>query len=213
MSLVLVLSLSGLVAYTAHAHAEIDRCEPSPGSSILSPPSEVRCWFTEELDPKGSTLSVLDAEGNAGSRRRPRRPERSRSQATGGFPGSRPDETRNLHGALAHTFSGRWRYCRRDLCFHTSASPRFHGFPTAYPFPYTDSSRIATRLDSALSHEHSDPLLSSYRPPEASPMGTAGSRPDRPGPPWDRRAGHPPAWINPDRRDSLCAGGWEDGFF
>ncbi|WP_322802249.1 copper resistance protein CopC [Thermoflexus sp.] len=65
LCLVLVLSLSGLVAYTAHAHAEIDRCEPSPGSSILSPPSEVRCWFTEELDPKGSTLSVLDAEGNA----------------------------------------------------------------------------------------------------------------------------------------------------
>lgn len=64
-SLGFVLILSGLAAYTAHAHAEIDRCEPSPGSSISSPPSEVRCWFTEELDPKGSTLSVLDAEGKA----------------------------------------------------------------------------------------------------------------------------------------------------
>lgn len=60
----LAIAISLLPAGLALAHAEIQRCEPSPGASLSTPPAEVRCWFTEELDPKGSTLAVTDAAGN-----------------------------------------------------------------------------------------------------------------------------------------------------
>lgn len=47
----------------ASAHAKIDRCKPEPGSASPTAPPEVRCWFTEEIDAKTSTLAVSDASG------------------------------------------------------------------------------------------------------------------------------------------------------
>lgn len=60
----IAIAVSLLPAGLALAHAEIQRCEPAPGASLSAPPAEVRCWFTEELDPKGSALTVTDAAGN-----------------------------------------------------------------------------------------------------------------------------------------------------
>jgi methionine-rich copper-binding protein CopC len=53
---------------TVVAHAKFLRSEPAPNSTVTSAPQVVRVWFTladanEELDAKGSTLSVLDAHG------------------------------------------------------------------------------------------------------------------------------------------------------
>ncbi len=47
----------------ASAHAKLDHCTPEPGSAVTTPPAQVRCWFTEELDSKASTLAVTDASG------------------------------------------------------------------------------------------------------------------------------------------------------
>jgi methionine-rich copper-binding protein CopC len=53
---------------TVAAHAKFFRAEPAPNSTVTSAPQVVRVWFTladvnEELDAKGSTLTVLDAHG------------------------------------------------------------------------------------------------------------------------------------------------------
>ena len=46
----------------ALAHAKLDKCEPAVGATSATAPTEVRCWFTEELDPKLSTLTVTNSK-------------------------------------------------------------------------------------------------------------------------------------------------------
>ncbi len=46
---------------SALAHAQLDHCTPAPGTAVSTAPAEVRCWFTEEIDSKQSTLTVMDA--------------------------------------------------------------------------------------------------------------------------------------------------------
>jgi methionine-rich copper-binding protein CopC len=48
---------------TAAAHAFLDRAEPRVGSRIAAPPSQIRLWFTEGLEP---TLCVVRVDGPAG---------------------------------------------------------------------------------------------------------------------------------------------------
>ena len=48
---------------TALAHAYLRRAVPAVGSTVATPPTEVDCSFTEELEPKFSTLEVQDASG------------------------------------------------------------------------------------------------------------------------------------------------------
>jgi methionine-rich copper-binding protein CopC len=57
---VIIMALVALTD-TAAAHAKLDHCQPAVGSANATAPNEVRCWFTEELDDKQSTLSVTDA--------------------------------------------------------------------------------------------------------------------------------------------------------
>jgi len=47
----------------AAAHAFLDHASPRVGSSVRAPPAEVRLWFTQELEPAFSTVSVHDASG------------------------------------------------------------------------------------------------------------------------------------------------------
>jgi methionine-rich copper-binding protein CopC len=47
----------------ASAHAKLDHCAPAPGTAVATPPTEVRCWFTEEIDSKQSTLEIADVNG------------------------------------------------------------------------------------------------------------------------------------------------------
>lgn len=55
-----IFSLAALTGI-ASAHAKLDHCQPAIGAASATAPTEVRCWFTEELDDKQSTLSVTDA--------------------------------------------------------------------------------------------------------------------------------------------------------
>jgi methionine-rich copper-binding protein CopC len=52
-----------LIAFAAiaSAHAQLDHCTPAVGSTNATAPTEVRCWFTDELDPKQSIMSVTDS--------------------------------------------------------------------------------------------------------------------------------------------------------
>jgi copper resistance protein C len=47
----------------ALAHSGLRRAEPAPDSKLQRPPSEVRLYFTEGLEPAYSTVRVNDANG------------------------------------------------------------------------------------------------------------------------------------------------------
>jgi methionine-rich copper-binding protein CopC len=53
--------LSG--AAGAGAHAFLDRADPPVGATVKTPPSQVRIWFTENLEPAFSRVRVLDQAG------------------------------------------------------------------------------------------------------------------------------------------------------
>lgn len=57
----LVVLLSG--AREGSAHAFLDHADPRVGSTIKTPPAQVRLWFTQPLEPAFSTMRVLDTAG------------------------------------------------------------------------------------------------------------------------------------------------------
>ena len=48
----------------ASAHAFLDHAEPKVGAKVSTSPTEVKIWFTQELEPAFSSIKVLDANGN-----------------------------------------------------------------------------------------------------------------------------------------------------
>jgi hypothetical protein len=48
----------------AGAHAFLDHADPKVGSTVDTPPKEIKAYFTEEVEPAFSTLRVLDDRGN-----------------------------------------------------------------------------------------------------------------------------------------------------
>jgi copper resistance protein C len=52
-----------LGAGVAWSHAFLERAEPRVGSTVKSPPSQVRAWFTQSLEPAFSTLEVVNERG------------------------------------------------------------------------------------------------------------------------------------------------------
>jgi methionine-rich copper-binding protein CopC len=48
----------------AWAHAFLDHAEPKVGSTITRPPTQIKLWFTQELEPVFSSVEVADAQGN-----------------------------------------------------------------------------------------------------------------------------------------------------
>ena len=49
----------------AMAHAFLDHAQPAVGSTLHDPPSTVRLWFSQKLEPAFSRLQVEDASGKA----------------------------------------------------------------------------------------------------------------------------------------------------
>jgi copper resistance protein C len=47
----------------ASAHAMLDHAEPRVGNKVATAPREVTLWFTENLEPAFSTITVTDASG------------------------------------------------------------------------------------------------------------------------------------------------------
>ncbi len=61
VGLALAVLLWGAVG--AGAHAFLDRADPRVGSTVRTPPAEVRLWFTESLEPAFSSIQVVNAAG------------------------------------------------------------------------------------------------------------------------------------------------------
>jgi methionine-rich copper-binding protein CopC len=53
-----------LAAGAAWGHAFLERAEPRVGSTVKAPPSQVRAWFTQSLEPAFSTLEVVNERGD-----------------------------------------------------------------------------------------------------------------------------------------------------
>jgi copper resistance protein C len=47
----------------AWAHAFLDHADPKVGSAVTTAPTEMKAWFTQELEPAFSKLEVQDAQG------------------------------------------------------------------------------------------------------------------------------------------------------
>jgi copper resistance protein C len=60
-----ILSVAVIFVFTPSvwAHAFIDHAEPAVGSKLASPPTMVRIWFTERLEPALSKIQVFDSQG------------------------------------------------------------------------------------------------------------------------------------------------------
>ncbi len=58
------LGIVSLAGSAARAHAFLDRANPAVGSSVPVSPAAVELWFTQELEPAFSTVTVTDKSGN-----------------------------------------------------------------------------------------------------------------------------------------------------
>ncbi len=45
------------------AHATLDHAKPRVGATVEGSPAEVKIWFTDEVDPDGSSIVVQNADG------------------------------------------------------------------------------------------------------------------------------------------------------
>jgi copper resistance protein C len=61
--LLLAVACATVMATPAGAHAFLDHAAPAVGSTVHAPPSQVRLWFTQELEPAFSTAHVSDSTG------------------------------------------------------------------------------------------------------------------------------------------------------
>jgi methionine-rich copper-binding protein CopC len=52
-----------LVPSVAFAHAELEKATPKDGATVEGTPAEIVGTYSEAMDPKGSSLRLLDAEG------------------------------------------------------------------------------------------------------------------------------------------------------
>jgi hypothetical protein len=59
--LVIAAVLAGAAA--AYAHAHLDRATPAVGATLAAAPTEVTLHFTQQLEPKFSTIVVRDSAG------------------------------------------------------------------------------------------------------------------------------------------------------
>ena len=59
----LTIGLVIVTASRAQAHAFLDHADPRVGSTLHAPPSRVKVWMTEDLEPAFSKLEVFDAKG------------------------------------------------------------------------------------------------------------------------------------------------------
>jgi methionine-rich copper-binding protein CopC len=50
-------------AASASAHAFLDHASPGVGSSVPAPPAAVMIWFTQDLEPAFSDMTVTNATG------------------------------------------------------------------------------------------------------------------------------------------------------
>jgi copper resistance protein C len=54
---------AAFISMAAYGHAFLDHADPRVGSVVQRAPTELRIWFTQELEPAFSTVEVTDSSG------------------------------------------------------------------------------------------------------------------------------------------------------
>ena len=62
-SIILLLPMLLLAAPGARAHAFLDHASPAVGSTVRQAPAAISLWFTQELEPAFSTVTITDEGG------------------------------------------------------------------------------------------------------------------------------------------------------
>jgi methionine-rich copper-binding protein CopC len=62
-SFIVVAMLTLLGTTAAQAHAMLDRADPRVGNTVRTAPHEVSLWFTQDIEPAFSTVTVTDGAG------------------------------------------------------------------------------------------------------------------------------------------------------
>lgn len=100
---VLAAPLLALPASRAWAHADFVRSDPAPGSTLERAPARVTAYFSEEMEPAFSSMSVVDAQG--------RDVTAGPSRLTGG---NRAMEVALKPGLPPGTYTVRWKNLSTD---------------------------------------------------------------------------------------------------
>jgi methionine-rich copper-binding protein CopC len=95
----------------AGAHAELDRTEPRPDSTVTGAPHEIAVWFTQKLEAALSSITVRNAAGQ--------RVEAGKARVTGNV------MRVPLKAIGAGTYLVNWRVLSVDT-HRTQGSFRFH---------------------------------------------------------------------------------------
>ena len=61
LTLIIVLLVT---SGSAIGHAFLDHADPKVGAEVRNAPSEIKVWFTEEIEPQFSSLQVFNASGS-----------------------------------------------------------------------------------------------------------------------------------------------------
>lgn len=61
--LVAILAMSLGFAPRASPHTVLDHASPAAGSTMHRPPTQIKLWFTERIEPAFSALQVVDVSG------------------------------------------------------------------------------------------------------------------------------------------------------
>ncbi len=68
-----------LLQFPAGAHAFLDRADPKVGGVIASAPSQLRLWFTQNIEPAFSSIEVRDNQGRVVDKKDVHRDENNKS--------------------------------------------------------------------------------------------------------------------------------------
>jgi copper resistance protein C len=61
--LTLAVILVLVIQSQAWAHAFLDHADPKVGGTVTNSPTEIKMWFTQNLEPAFSTVEVQDSKG------------------------------------------------------------------------------------------------------------------------------------------------------
>jgi copper resistance protein C len=95
------------------AHAFVDHTQPAVGSQIHDPPTQVKIWFTEKLEPALSKIQVFDTSGQQVDKRDVKIDQSDAALLTVSLPGLKPGKYKVVWRAVSvdtHVTTGNFTF-------------------------------------------------------------------------------------------------------
>jgi methionine-rich copper-binding protein CopC len=101
-----------LISSKAQAHAFLDHARPAVGSTVTAP-KQIQIWFTEQIDPTGTSIKVIDLNGRQIDRQDSRADQRQSNLESVTVPYLSPGTYQVIWKALCmggHTTGGSFKF-------------------------------------------------------------------------------------------------------